>query len=82
MIISQEGVSMIRTQVRLTEAQAQALNASTAARQGVDHLIQQSASIDLVERRRRAIAAAGRFHSGRPDVAARHDDYLAEAYQG
>jgi hypothetical protein len=28
------------------------------------------------------VAAAGRFRSGRPDVAARHDEYLAEVYQG
>ena len=50
--------------------------------QGVHHLVRPAGSVDLPERRRRAIAAAGRFHSGRPDVAARHDDYLAEAYQG
>jgi len=80
---------MIRTQIRLTEAQAQALKAMAAARrssvaelirQSVDHLIRQAGSVDLAERRRRA--AAGRFRSGRPDVAARHDEYLAEVYQG
>ena len=27
----------------------------------------------------RAIAAAGRFHSGRSDVARRHDDFLVSA---
>jgi len=51
---------MIRTQIQLTEAQAQALKALAAARQcsvaelicqGVDHLIRQSGSIDLAERR-------------------------------
>ena len=82
---------MIRTQIQLTEAQAQALKALAAARQssvaelirqGVDHLLRQAGSADLLERRRRAIAAAGRFHSGRPDVAARHDDCLTEAYRG
>ena len=51
-------------------------------RQGVDHLIRQAGGVDLAERRRRAAAAAGRFRSGRPDVAARHDEYLAEVYQG
>ena len=80
---------MIRTQIRLTEAQAQALKAMAAARrssvaelirQSVDHLIRQAGSVDLAERRRRA--AAGRFRSWRPDVAARHDEYLAEVYQG
>ena len=82
---------MIRTQIQLTEAQAQALKALAAARQssvaelirqGVDHLLRQSGSVDLAERRRRAIAVAGRFRSGQSDISARHDDYLAEAYQG
>jgi len=35
---------------------------------------------DDAEVRRRAIAAAGRFHSGTGDLAARHDDYLTEAF--
>jgi hypothetical protein len=30
------------------------------------------------ERKRRALAAAGRFNSGCPDLARRHDDYLTE----
>jgi Arc/MetJ-type ribon-helix-helix transcriptional regulator len=35
---------------------------------------------DTAERRRRAIAAAGRFRSGAPDLSAGHDRYLGEAY--
>jgi hypothetical protein len=35
---------------------------------------------DKAERRRRAIAAAGRFRSGAPDLSADHDKYLDEAY--
>ena len=82
---------MIRTQIQLTEAQAQTLKAMAAARrtsvaalirQGVDHLIRQSGNIDMAERRRRAIAAAGRFRSGQSDVSAAHDRHLAEAYGG
>ncbi len=82
---------MIRTQIQLTEAQAQTLKALAAARQssvaelirqGVDHLIRQSSSVDIAERRRRAIAAAGRFHSGQLNISAEHDRYLAEAYRG
>ena len=82
---------MIRTQIQLTEAQAQAFKAMAVARQssvaelicqGVDHLIRQAGSVDLAERRRRAVAAAGHFRSGRPDVAARPDECLAEVYQG
>ncbi len=82
---------MIRTQIQLTQEQAQALKAIAAARQSsvaaliresVDHLILQSGSIDMAERRARAIAAAGRFHSGQSNVSTRHDHHLAEAYQG
>jgi hypothetical protein len=35
---------------------------------------------DGLERRRRALAAAGRFSSGRNDVSVDHDEYLAEAF--
>ena len=82
---------MIRTQVQLTEEQAQALRNLASARQvsvaelirqSVDALIQSSGEVDAEERRRRAIAAAGRFHSGASDISAKHDEYLAEALQG
>jgi hypothetical protein len=80
---------MIRTQVQLTENQARTLRAMAAEqnksvaeliRQSVDDLIRRSASVDMAERRRRAIAAAGRFRSGQTDIAERHDDYLDETY--
>ncbi len=35
---------------------------------------------DGAERRRRAIAAAGRFRSGAPDLSTEHDGYLEDAY--
>jgi hypothetical protein len=35
---------------------------------------------DPAERRRRAIAAAGRFHSGIADLSSDHDRYLDEAF--
>jgi len=38
--------------------------------------------IDADERRRRAIAAAGRFHSGASDISEKHDEYLKETFQG
>jgi hypothetical protein len=37
--------------------------------------------LDDQEQRRRALAAVGRFHSGRSDLAAEHDSYLSETYQ-
>lgn len=81
---------MIRTQVQLTEEQARALKNLASARrvpiaelirQSVDTLIRSSKEIDMVERRRRAIAAAGRFHSEMSDISMRHDAYLAEIFQ-
>ena len=80
---------MVRTQIQLTEDQSRALK-SLAARQGksvaelvrqsVDQMIRSEGIIDLEERRRRAIAAAGRFHSGHDDLSTNHDRYLAEDY--
>ncbi len=37
---------------------------------------------DKAERRRRALAAAGRFRSGVADLSTEHDKYLDEAYAG
>jgi hypothetical protein len=36
-------------------------------------------SVDSEERRKRAFALAGKFHSGRPDIAEHHDEYAFEA---
>ena len=81
---------MIQTQVQLTEEQARALSdlarvrqssVAVLIRQGIDQLIQQAARADESELLRRAIAAAGRFHSGQSNVSMEHDQYLVEAYQ-
>jgi hypothetical protein len=37
--------------------------------------------IDKDERRRRALAAAGRFRSGISDISRNHDKYLEESYK-
>jgi hypothetical protein len=36
--------------------------------------------VDLEERRRRAIAAAGQFRSGISDLSSKHDEHLEKAY--
>ena len=36
--------------------------------------------IDQEERRQRALAAAGRFRSGKSDISINHDKYLEDAY--
>ena len=82
---------MPRAQVQLTEEQARALRDLASARrvsvaelihQSVDTLIRSSGAIDVKERRRRAIAAAGQFHAGASDVSTEHDEYLVETFQG
>lgn len=81
---------MHRTQAQLTKAKVQALKDMSATqkksmaeliRQAVDLLLRSSGEIDREERKRRAIAAVGRFHSGLGDISTSHDDYLSEAYQ-
>jgi len=80
---------MIRTQIQLTEKQSRALKLMSAQqgrsvaeliRQSVDNAIQSQGIVDDEERRRRAIAAAGRFRSGQSDLSVEHDRYLAEVY--
>ena len=77
---------MIRTQVQLTEQQLLRLRALAAerglsiselVRNGVDHILSHAEREEHGDRAQRAIAAVGRFHSGRADVACRHDAYLA-----
>lgn len=80
---------MQRTQIQLTEEQSQALKTLAAERrtsvaelirQATEDLLRQSANLSRAEMKRRALAAAGRFRSGRKDLSARHDDHLAEIY--
>lgn len=70
-------------QLRLLREQAASEQASVSAivRRAVDDWIAARAQPTTDERRRRAIAAAGRFGSGHRDVAERHDDYLADAFE-
>ena len=80
---------MQRTQIQLTEEQSQALKTLAAERrisvaelirQATEDLLRQSKNLSRTEVKRRALAAAGRFRSGRKDLSARHDDHLAEIY--
>ena len=73
---------MVRTQVRLTEEQTKALRKMAAVRrvsmaelvrQGVDEMLRSSTAIDADEKRKRALAAAGRYRSGRRDGSSAHD---------
>lgn len=78
---------MVRTQIQLSEAQARALK-EVAARRGVsmaevireavERIIREN---EEAEKWRRSLEIAGRFHSGRSDIAVEHDKYLAEDYR-
>ncbi len=80
---------MLRTQIRLSDQQY-ALLRTEARRQGrpIADLVRESVSeylarqpvVDREELVRRALAAAGRFGSGVPDLAENHDRYLEEAF--
>jgi hypothetical protein len=81
---------MVRTQIQLKEEQLTALKKIAATKQSsiaelirkaVDNIIKSGAMPDYEERRKRAIKIAGRFRSGKRDVSADHDKYLAEAYK-
>ena len=81
---------MVRTQIQLTEKQSKSLKRIAAShhrsvaeliRQAVDNMIKSATLVDIEERRRRALAAAGRFSSGLRDLSAEHDKYLAEAFE-
>jgi Arc/MetJ-type ribon-helix-helix transcriptional regulator len=81
---------MVRTQVQLTEEQADRLRRLAAesgqsvaelVRLGVDLYLSSRNQPTQDERIARALALAGRFSSGLKDVSANHDRYLAEAYR-
>ena len=80
---------MVRTQIQLTEEQAKALKKLASSRhlsiaelirQGVDAVLRSNVIVDAEEKRKRAIAIAGRFSSGKRDISKEHDKYLAEAF--
>jgi hypothetical protein len=80
---------MVRTQVQLTEGQSNGLKRLAAqkkvsvaevVREFVEEGLARGGADDARTLRERAIGVAGAFRSGVDDLAQRHDDYLAEAY--
>jgi len=80
---------MVRTQIQLPERQAAALKKLAAARhvsmaelirRAVDAMIKSGAAVDIEEKRKRALAAVGRFRSGKRTVSREHDKFLGEAF--
>lgn len=83
---------MVRTQIQLTEKQAEevkriarARRVSTAEiiREALDNLIRSGTGVTVAteDRRARALNAVGRFSSGKRDISRKHDKDLAEAFR-
>jgi Arc/MetJ-type ribon-helix-helix transcriptional regulator len=80
---------MVRTQIQLPEEQVAFLKKMSAARnesvaqiirQAIDLLYNSTQGQDNKQRRKQAMAAAGRFRSGAKDLASAHDSHLADIY--
>lgn len=81
---------MTRIQVQLEEEQLAALREHSAEtgrsiadviREGVDLYLSARKRPSRAEQIRRALAASGKFSSGKKDISIRHDDYLADAFR-
>ncbi len=79
---------MIRTQIQLTESQAERLKRLAARegvsmaeliRNGVEDLLTARLPVEREALRQRALAAIGRFRSGAEDLGSAHDRYFEEA---
>jgi Arc/MetJ-type ribon-helix-helix transcriptional regulator len=56
------------------------VSVSELVRRGVKQLLKSEQGPTREELWERASALAGKYHSGKPDIGQRHDDYLEEAY--
>ena len=81
---------MVRTQIQLAEEQVSVLKHLAALqhtsmaeliRRAVDMFTASPDTGNIQDLRQRALAASGKFRSGKHDLSAKHDDYLAEAYK-
>ncbi len=91
MRVKKERTRMIRTQIQLTDEQAEGLKALSKAKGGsmaawirkaVNDLIREENGIPWEERKKRALSVVGIGRSDLGDVAENHDAYLAEAFLG
>ena len=79
---------MVRTQVQLTQEQAEVvrrlakrnrISQAEVIRRAVDRISRSEALPDREEIKRRALAVVGSVHGDATDVSTRHDDYFVEA---
>ena len=79
---------MVRTQIQLEEDQMQWLKRKALEKGiSISQLIREGLSVYranedrlLEDKRKRAIAAVGRFKSKISDISEKHDEYLSEAF--
>ncbi len=80
---------MIRTQIQLTEEQAQKLEEMAAAYQvskaqvvrlAIDRLFAEKDPVTFPERVEQSLEVLGLFSSEHKDISVNHDQYLAETY--
>ena len=84
------GATVIRVQIQFTaeelaalraEAEQRHISVSAVVREAVDERMSRPSRLpatSLEERKARAIAACGRFHSGLRDLSIRHDEYFTD----
>jgi predicted transcriptional regulator len=79
---------MVRTQIQLTEEQAAKLkriagkkqqSMAEVIRQAIDNFVSSANYMNREDRRKKALAAAGRFRSGVHDLSEQHDKHLVDA---
>ena len=84
-----EAYAVVRTQVQLTPAQAEVIkqlarergvSMAEIVRQSIEAYVRAAQGPTQQEIRRRAKEMAGVLRGGPEDLAARHDDYLVEAF--
>ena len=80
---------MVRTQIQLAEedlarlrkvAAEEGVSVSEVVRRGIRQVLGAAQTRSRDELARRALGAAGKFRSGKHDIARRHDEYLSEEY--
>jgi hypothetical protein len=78
---------MVKTQIQLPEADLatlrrlaaeEGISVSELVRRGVRCILDRQNQPTPKEQWQRAMSLAGKFRSGKSDIAERHDDYLAE----
>jgi len=88
--VGMEIFNMVRTQVQLTERQAELIkklakqkgvSMAEIIRQGINAIFKEEKAIITEERQKRALSAVGKFHSGASDISEKHDEYLEDTYK-